>query len=191
MKKAQIFTLDFIFAIIIFITVIIILISAWDSSLEKIVVREQRNNLEILVRNAANILIQTEGSPSNWTTNVSLLGLTFSLSQNQFNSVYKSRSMALNQRGGWNIDPQKITNLQTLDYTVSKNLLGLLRLDEHYYLSIFEWNNTDYNIEYTMGLVPYNNVSSIVNLERFIILNNNWAKFNLKIWQECEGSTCI
>ncbi len=171
MKRAQIFSLDIILAVIIFISIIIIVINAWDSTLEKTILNEQRNNLELLARNAFSLLIQTEDSG----------GLTVSLGSD--NSTYNSRPMGLNKNGAWNLDTTKITDLQAMDYLASKNLLGLLRNDEQYYLTISEWDSTQYVQTYTLGLSPYANTTTIINLERFALLNNNWAKLNLKVWE--------
>ena len=99
-----------------------IVIYSWETNLENINLKEQRGNLEMISRNLANLLILTEGYPSNWSnTEINSLGLALTLSQNNLNSTYKSKPMGLNKNGAWNLDTNKILSLQSLNYSYSKD----------------------------------------------------------------------
>lgn len=192
LKNAQIFSIDMVLASLVFLIILVIIVSSWDTSLEHINIKEQRNNLEILARNAADLLVLTEGYPSNWSdSNISSLGIALTLSQNQLNSTYKSRPMGLNKRGAWNLDAAKILALQSINYSYSKQLLGLFRSDENYYVIVSVLNSSVYVNTYSFGLAPYNNASAIVTVERFALLSDKFAKLSLNIWQECEERLCL
>jgi hypothetical protein len=192
-KKAQIFSLDLIFAVVLFISVLYILVSVWQSGLGRIASTEERNSLEMVARNAANLLVLTAGVPSNWITdvnNMNSLGLAVSSSINNLNSTYKSRSMGLNKNGARTIDVSKITALQSMGYNASKPLLGLFAADEHYSLALSQWDGSSYILRYTLGLAPYENTGLIVNINRFVLLDGRWAQLNLKMWKECTEAVC-
>ena len=98
MAKAQIFSLDIVIAAGIFILILLSTASIWDYSREKILIEETRNDMEIIARNALSVLIETKGSPKNWTayefnqTNINSLGLAdefLVLNQTKINSLFK------------------------------------------------------------------------------------------------------
>ncbi len=184
MKKAQMFSLDLIFASIIFIGIITILINSWTTASNRAYYDEQYKRLELSARSLANLLLQTEGNPSNWTSaSVSSIGLAQSTSLNRLNTTFKSRPAGLNKRGAWYLDSTKVNALQAMDYILSKTLMGL-SADEHYYLIISQWNNSAYVPYYVLGMPPYANATNVVGLERFALLNNNWARFEFRVWAE-------
>lgn len=189
-QKAQIFSLDILLAILIFIGTLLMIVNLWNFGIEKNILNEERNELEQIARNAASLLLVTEGNPGDWVSSADSIGLGLPLSQNQANSSYKSRPVALGLRGSWVLDASKIIRFQTMNYTDSKNYLGLLSTNEHYYLTIFKWNGAEYTQVYAIGSYPDDNTTLIVNVERLGILDRSWARLNLKIWQECEGVIC-
>lgn len=182
-KKAQIFSLDFILSILLFISVIFILINSWESTLNKNVITEERNNLELIARNILSILTQTEGNPTNWVTNPNSIGLVISPSINNNNATFKSRPSAITNYGTNIFSLNKLNSFQSLSYEDSKNYIGLVNEDEHYLLSIKQWNNTDYNLIYTKGILPNSSTSNVINLNRYALLNNEWIELNLKVWK--------
>lgn len=184
MKKAQMFSLDLIFASIIFIGIITILINSWTTASNKAYYSEQHRKLELSARSLSNLLLQTEGNPSNWTsTSIGSIGLALSTSQAGLNTTFKSRPAGLNKRGAWYLDSAKLNALQAMDYLQSKALMEL-SADEHYYMIVSQWNNSAYVPYYVLGMPPYANATNIIGIERFAMLNNKWARFEFRVWGE-------
>lgn len=193
MKKGQIFSMDLMFAVVVFISVLFIVMNVWESTLNKNASADERKSLELSARNIISQLMMDEGNPSNWTisSNLQSLGLTTSLSVNNQNSSLKSRAMGLENRGYGVLSPVKINALQTMNYSYSKELLGIFSSDDNYYLQVSQWNGTAYSSVNSIGISPYNNVTLVVNVDRMALLNNNWAKLTLKVWKLCEASICV
>lgn len=175
MNKAQIFSLDVLVAIGIFIFILLSAALIWNYSREKIAIEETRNDLEIIARNSLAVLIETKGDPKNWTaytfsqTNILSLGLA-------------DEFLVLNQT--------KISSLSSANYSAAKTILGILGLNYEFSLNVDTWNGTSYTPNYTIGTAPNATASEVVNIERFVLLNNKWTKAAIKIWKSCEDITC-
>ncbi|MBS3113213.1 hypothetical protein J4418_03970 [Candidatus Woesearchaeota archaeon] len=189
-KNAQIFSIDLIFAITLFMGILLTIATLWNIINEKIIFKNERDNFEITARNILSLLILTEGYPSNWSEDVDSIGLTTSLSQNQYNSTYKNRANALDNRGAWNLDVSKINQLINMNYTISKKYLGLFNPYENYYLVLSLYEGESFQKMYTIGISPYANTTQVINHNRFALLNNVPVYVNLKIWKECEEGLC-
>lgn len=138
-KSAQIFSLDMIFAVAVFIIILLSIGFAWDHNREKLALTEQRNDVAIVARNMMNSLLETEGNPSNWTklnvaafnkTNIKSLGLVKTFSINKHDSARKVKAIALGKNGPGYLSADKILNLYTYYesyYNESKEILGLNR----------------------------------------------------------------
>ena len=136
-KSAQLFSLDMIFAVAIFLLILLSIAFAWDHNREKLVLTEQRNDIALLSRNIVNSLLETEGNPSNWTqlastsfnkTNVYTLGLVKTFSINAYNSHKKSTSLSLTKTGLGYLELNKILTLYNYDesmYNESRDILSL------------------------------------------------------------------
>jgi len=175
LDKAQIFSLDAVIAIGMFILILLSTALIWNYSREKIAIEETRNDMEIIARNALSVLIETTGKPSNWTdytfnpTNIYSLGIA-------------DEFLVLSQT--------KINSLSLADYSTTKTILGILGPNYEFRLNIDVWNGTAYASNYTIGLLPDSTASEVVNIERFALLDNIWAKANIKLWKSCEDITC-
>ncbi|MBW2984327.1 hypothetical protein KY361_04385 [Candidatus Woesearchaeota archaeon] len=175
MDKAQIFSLDVVIAIGIFILILLSAGLIWNYSREKIAIEETRNDMEIIARNALSVLIETKGNPNNWTSyafnesNIKSLGLA-----DEFLEV----------------DSTKISSLSSADYSTAKTILGILGPNYEFGLDIDIWNGTDYTANYTIGLPPNATASEVVKAERFVLLDNSWTKATMKLWKSCEDATC-
>ena len=107
-KKGQIFSLDLIIAMLIFVVVIILIFQILDYSNRKIDLEESANDVNIIAGNAVSSLIESEGNPSNWSlintndfneSNVFSLGLAKNLNFNNQDSLVKGKSMSSNNNG--------------------------------------------------------------------------------------------
>ncbi len=175
MAKAQIFSLDIVIAIGIFILILLSTALIWQYSMEKISIEETRNDMEIIARNVLSVLIETKGTPTNWTdytfnqTNIQSLGLA-------------DEFLILNQT--------KINSLLSADYSTAKTILGILGSNYEFILNMDIWNNSVYVANYTIGLSPNATASEIVKVERFVLLDSLWTKATIKLWKSCEDITC-
>src|SRR3989338_7640405 len=102
--------------------ILLTIATLWNIINEKIIFKNERDNFEITARNILSLLILTEGYPSNLSEDVDSIGLTTSLSQNQYNSTYKNRANALDNRGAWNLDVSKINQGSMRPYYLKRLL---------------------------------------------------------------------
>lgn len=175
--KAQIFSLDLIIAIGIFIIVLLSISWAWDYTNQKIFSDEKRVDLEIIARNAIASLVETQGNPTDWET---LLEADF-----DENNIY-SLGLVKNNFGNNVIDANKIQRLDTLDlakYETYKKILGILGPNYEFQLKIAIWGGASYSDLYTVGLAPTATTKRVINIDRMAILDTSFAKINIKVWE--------
>ena len=175
MAKAQAFSVDIFIAVGIFIFILLSAALIWNYSREKIAIEETRNDMEIIARNALAVLIETKGNPKNWTS--------YTFNQTNILSLGLSDSFLA-------LDQTKISSLSSANYSTVKTILGILGSNYEFRLNIDTWNGTTYISNYTIGLSPNATASEVVKVQRFVLLNNNWAKAALKLWKSCEAITC-
>ena len=181
-NKAQVFSLDFVIALMLFIVILIVSEWAWSTSVEKIYFTEGRNDLEILARNAASLLVQNVGDPPNWqnlsdfnTTNISALGFA------------KNRP--------WFIDEGKVSRLTSLNntnYSEYKKLLGIRGPGYEFHLNVSKFNKTAFNDLAIIGESPNASAESVVKIDRIVLSGDdkNWTKITMKVWKKCVGAAC-
>ncbi|MBW2965949.1 hypothetical protein KY342_02480 [Candidatus Woesearchaeota archaeon] len=175
MDKAQIFSLDAIIAAGIFILILLSAALIWNYSREKISIEETRNDMEIIARNALSVLIETKGNPKNWTS--------YTFNQINIHSIGLAEEFLI-------LNQTKINSLSSADYSTAKTILGILGSNYEFRLNIDTWNGTSYMPNYTIGTAPNATASEVVNIERFALLDNLWAKTTMKLWKSCEDATC-
>ena len=161
----------------IFIVVLLSIAWAWDYSNEKISIDERRNDLEIIARNALDSLIKTEGDPGSWNE----------LAEADFNenNVY-SLGLVKNNFGQNVLDSdkiQKLVDLEATKYGTFKKILGILGPGYEFELKVSIWAGSSYSDTYTIGLTPIANTKNIVNIDRFVLLDGDFAKINIKVWE--------
>jgi|GEM_PF-2953749 len=66
MKRAQIFSMDFLMAVFIFIAVFGVLLISWGGILDNIVKHNERKDLEIHVNAITEFFVSSGGNPYNW-----------------------------------------------------------------------------------------------------------------------------
>ena len=172
--KSQFFSVDMIFAALIFIAILIAAYSYLEYSFEKINSAETRDDLELISRNAFSALLTTDGSPSNWSK----------INAADFNeSNVKSLGLAKSPGINNNLDSDKIDRLKELNatkYSTLKNILGVIGNYE-FELSISNWNGTAYKLNSKIGIAG--NSTNVVNLNRYASLNTTWLFINFKTWE--------
>lgn len=189
-KKAQIFSLDLIVAVTMFILILISIAWAWDYSREKITLTEKRNDMLLISQNVLSVLVETEGNPANWSSfsvddfnesNIFSIGLTKSLAAGD--TTIKNSARALSHNGFSNLEISKAITLNNFDsqkYVTYKKILGINPYD--FQLMIGIWNGASYSTSYVIGLEPAN-AENIIHADRFVLLNGTWSKVSLKVWQ--------
>lgn len=121
-KKAQIFSIDLIIALITFIIIMVGIAWVWESSREKINLNEQENDMNLISIFALSSLIETPGNPPNWDE--------FDDADFDENNV-ASLGFAYNSLSPWMLDEDKMLRLHELDelnstqYETMKKILGL------------------------------------------------------------------
>jgi hypothetical protein len=201
-REGQIFSVDIVIAVGIFLVILITSIWTIDYSREKIYLSEKRNDMELIARNVLSILIEKEGKPSNWSamspsefnsTNVDSIGLATGNSINGYDTMWNSNPGGGNKNGSWQLDINKVSMFASMNDTkynhTYKKLLGIIGVGYEFEINISIWNGSGYQLNYTIGVSP-KNASNIINIQRFAMINRSWSRFDLRLWEKCEGMTC-
>ena len=182
-NKGQVFSIDIIIAMIIFIFIIISSAWFWDTAKEKMHQTEARNDLELIAYNAVSVLIGTVGDPPNWNNQ------TF-LDRN----IY---SIGIGKNRPWIIDEEKasrIGELNATNYNLIKRILGIRGSSYEFYLNISKYNSSSSSFTYLTlaGKKPNSSSSHVINIKRIAISDNdnNWISFKMQIWNACSGAEC-
>ncbi|MFH1317041.1 MAG: hypothetical protein ABII01_05980 [Candidatus Woesearchaeota archaeon] len=201
-KKAQMFSMDLIIAMISFLIIILIGIWTWDYTLEKSYLTELRGDLEIISKNSLNVLVQTPGDPSNWNglsdeefnrSNIISLGLAKSSSKSGIDIQEKGKSAGMMTSNYLDLDTSKIERLSELNatkYDDFKRMIGILGPEYEFEIRVMVWNGTGYSTRHQIGARPADASQNIVRSDRFALYNGTWANVLFYIWQECIGVRC-
>lgn len=172
-RRGQLFSLDVVVAIGIFILIMISCIWVWDYSREKVYLTVRRETLEISARGALSGLLENPGSPSNWHEDQSAF------------SEAGVNSLGLAGSRPWLLSPEKIQALQdwySSENETYKTLLAIKGYDFH--LEFWKYDSgfspsPDYEVG-SRPMATYN----VVRLQRTALLNQGGNKYWLKIIME-------
>lgn len=173
-SKGQFFSVDAIFASIIFILIILSVQSYWDYSMEKINYAGSREELEASSRNAINLLLLSGGVPSNWTE---INSSSFNQSSVQSIGLINSDQLILDSS---KID--KFLQINTTNYNALKNIMGIPEKYE-FEIKFYRWNETDYVLYAYAGSALLDNATDVVNINRYAVLNNTWMRISFRGWE--------
>lgn len=157
-KKSQVWFIDFMVGVMIFVVVIII----YYDSINNITENPTKISAELLLdaKSISNSLL-TIGYPPDWNqTNVSIIGLT---------------------DGRQRIIQNKLDMLSNMTYS---DVRTKIRSTYDYYISLEHFNNTRILINGSngIGLVP-NNTKNLVTISRIVIYNSALANMRVSVWQ--------
>lgn len=197
-KKGQLFSLDMVISFLVFITILLSAAWLWDQQRETIVLRELHNDLAFQANSALASLVETSGTPENWSTfdsatlnSSTVLSLGFAQSPSFHSTPSKpGRIMAGTSRGPWMIDPVKLTSLAAINISTTKKILGILGPGHTFFLQVNVWNGSMYRENTTLGTQPEPTAAEVVTVNRFALFNDHWALLTLNIWKDCEGVAC-
>ena len=173
--KGQIFSLDVIIAVLAFTTILVSSIVIWDYTHETISKTERRIELELATMNVLSTLLESPGSPSNWSnfpvndfneSNVLSIGLT------------RNDSISLISKDLWHLDYEKISYLNPSTYNKTKKILGLAGHD--FKLTINLFNGTEFSENYSVS-GDLTNIEEQVVLTRYGLLNGEKTELVLKV----------
>lgn len=171
--KSQIFSVDMIISLGIFVIILIASAWAWDSARERIYLNEQRNDLEMVARNAASSLLETNGNPSDW------------YNMADFNENTAS-SIGLAKNIPFFLDMKKVLKLQdlcSLNCTAVKNILGIKGPGYELFINITGYSNGAFGQSYEIGLKPDSSAEDTVVIERTAADDVQWSKVVVIIWR--------
>lgn len=159
-KKAQLFSIDIVVALVLLLILFVFLISIWNLNTSKLSDNLSSEEMELLSYHITNILFNTKGTPDNWELfpeNTTTYGLS------------KSPNT---------LDPDKVNAFLSINYNDSKVIFNIERYD--YLLKIQDINGNTLN---TLGIEPSNQKQSItltkitkISDEKRIILFTLWQK---------------
>jgi len=125
LNKGQVFSLDTILAIGIFLMVFMVTISVWDGIDRKKILVESRDEMEFVAQNAALVLFTTSGLPTNWDS--------LEINSESVDSLGLSDSKGV-------LSTDKLVELETQNiaaYEEFKEILGIRGPGYEFYAQIF------------------------------------------------------
>lgn len=174
-KGGQIFSLDFIIAVIAFAAILTASAVVWDYTAKKTDAAEKRNGLELASMNILSALMETQGNPSNWSS----LQLQNFNSSNVFSIGFaKNYTHGLDFDGSWIIDGGKIHYINSSTYNAAKNILGLEGYE--FNLTLRTYNGTGFVFNYSVS-GEFGNASNIVKHTRYAMIDGKKAEISLKV----------
>ena len=165
--KLQFWSIDFIFAIVIFGIVITILFYTWFNLNTQM--SSSFNNNQVMQIQGQSLVskLLSKGSPSNW----------FSYINTTKPATWQYTQIGLISNGS-DISSEKVFTLMAMsnnNYTVSKQVLGI---SFNYYIQIY---NNQFNLSF--GMNPHGtSATDIYATEKNIVINNNSAILKIYIF---------
>ncbi len=157
-SKGQVMAYDFMVAMILFLLIFLTLNSIWVGIFSSIIGTQMQSQTQDSAYKALEVLVKTKGYPSDWETdpaNAEVIGLT------------KRKNV---------FDDDKVEAFKTMDYDLSKELMGLGAFDYNLSVKAFDTVNdftkgitlpTDKDIHATSRIVNYKGAEAIVTLYVF------------------------
>lgn len=179
-KKGQIWSLDLIFALVIFGFTITIIATSWIKISDEVAI-SQANSAQLLSIQAKSLAdsVLSVGSPTNWygqinTTNVSTWNGVLP-------GIYSSSTSGA-------ISPYKLYDLMSMsnyNYRASQSLFGV---GYNYYITIGGSNSGSNWKNITIGLNPLvNKATTIYTIQRTATLNGDPVAVDVMIWTNTTG----
>ena len=164
-KKGQIFSIDLVVAVIVFIFILIASFWAWHITENRINYIRTIRDMTIIAQNSVNTIVSTHGHPTDW----------FSLPDDELINI-QSFGIIYNKKGVASTD--KIARLQylsALDYNKTKEKLGIIGPGMEFYLMA-----GDYNIG-----SPMENARDVVIVNRAMALENGtFIPIKMRVWRK-------
>lgn len=160
-KKSQFSSLDLIFALFIFLMVLVSLFFNYDSISDKISYDDVNQDMNLILTYATESLMSTAGEPANWdllfdfnTSSIKALGLFVKpgvLSENKL---------------------EYFLTLNGSNYTSAKTILGILGPGYEFGFDLYYYNGTSYNLNNTFGGANLSATKVLISQRNFILDNS-------------------
>lgn len=165
-KKSQIWSLEFIVALLIFISALFVF---YNYSINLSDIREVTVKELIIDAKTLSSYLMSEGLPKNWnSSNVITIGLT---------------------DGNYRINETKVSYFSDMDYSIAKNMLSVIN---DYYIFFEDKNGSTITINGIDGIgkpgVTKTNLnatehpSDIIKIFRFAMYNNTIIRLGMYVW---------
>ena len=174
-KAGQIFSLDFLIAVIAFAAILTASAVVWDYTAKKTGAAEKRNGLELAAMNTLSALIETPGNPSNWSR---LPAQNFNPSNVFSLGFAKNITHGLDFGGSWILDRKKLSYINSSTYNTTKNILGLAGYE--FNLTLMDYNGTGFVFNYSVS-GDFGNASNVVKHTRYAMIDGKKAEISLKV----------
>lgn len=158
MNKAQIFSVDFIIGLVIFMPFLLLLSFLWNYSNSQFQETETIIDMREKVVFISDLLIKTGGNPANWTSaNVVSVGLATS-----------------NNR----ISQEKLNELNEISCLEFKNIFDMLY---NFYLEVKDINENVLFADEKCG--NYSKAEKIIPVKRYVLLDGKLVILKVILWQ--------
>jgi|SRR3989338_6834324 len=200
MVKAQIFSLDALIAVGIFVLIFTSVGWTWIVTKDRHNNIETRNDMEMVAENAISSLLETPGRPTTWNLNPNQT--TPSSSSNCIPTgtydcaAYGEKnisSIGLTKTIPNTLDEGKIKKLREINqtnYSLLKRFLGIQGPGYEFYLEFYQFNGTAYNLTYALGInktITNRRIEDAVVKQRMALISNitgmNWALVRMELWR--------
>lgn len=158
MKKAQLFSLEAILSIIVFMFVMLFLLSFWNIVSTRLNSAAASGELELQAAQITDILVSSRGFPEAWendSASVIIPGLMFN---------------------PHNLEQQKVDAFVALNYSVIKHAFNIERFDFR-----FDVRDANGNLLSGVGVYPSTDDEAIV-FQRFALINNQTRQVLFTLW---------
>ena len=160
-REGQIFSLDVLFALGIFLVLLLLSLSLARLSQERASSSLERAEMEMKAQFAMNSLLLTSGNPGNWWSNSSI------------------SSVGLTTQGDYILDINKVQALVNANSTYVNMSAAFGITGYHSYVHIKNGSTT----LYSFGENPSYTIHDVVLVERLALLQNNVVHVEVGVWQ--------
>ena len=160
-KKGQLFSIDAIAALVIFLVIFVFLISLWNLYSIKLNQNVASEELHLLAFQTTDLLLKTKGMPENWELaegNISVIGL------NAYPGV---------------LNKNKVDVFLAMDYDLAKTYFNLERFEFS-----FKILNLNDNVIDSLGLDSDEEAEEIVSVVSFVELEGVVRKIEFTLWRK-------
>lgn len=173
-KNGQLFSIDFIFSLSIFLTILFMMIQTWHRLNNEITQYEMYTEIESKILIVSNLLVKTSGYPDNWET------------INLPNDADKIISLGLAEKENV-LSAKKILKFLDLNYNVSKTILGIPRYDFCIEITNRTGDVITLNGKEIKCNLPKPDISNVYSIKRLSVLKDEDSRkivfFNMVLWR--------
>ena len=153
--KGQVFTMDFIISIILFMGMMIMIGVLWNTLTIDLESKKSFDDMMFQALSTSELLVKDGGSPPNWTTSIFYsLGLAESENVLEWRKISYFNYLVLN------------------DYSSVKDVLGL---SDDFYFELYDLTNSTTIVK--APLISLGSYDDVAAVNRVVLVNNSLARF--------------